>query len=209
MSATFCSCVNFDIRAFACSGVMCCALLIINRKLVFFVLAKKQKKKTKGSKVKTGIVAIGALAVIGAFVPEEDVQETSQEPPAIEETIESEQPTIEETVAEVIEKAPPQESEANPPEPASVPEEKEEKDQASAPAVAPEEPEPVIEVDPEQAFRESLKQYFLVGSSESDKYHTPTCRWTKEINDSNLVHFDSYDEAEAANYLPCGTCKPK
>lgn len=68
--------------------------------------------------------------------------------------------------------------------------------------------EPVATVDPEQAFRESLKQYTFVGSSESDKAHVPTCRWTSEINDSNLVHFDSVSEVEAAGYSACGTCKP-
>lgn len=68
-------------------------------------------------------------------------------------------------------------------------------------------PEPE-KVDPEQAFRESLAQYNYVGSSESDKYHRPTCRWTSDINDSNLVHFDTIEEAQAANYIPCKTCNP-
>lgn len=67
-------------------------------------------------------------------------------------------------------------------------------------------PEPVP--DPEAAFREMLMQYNYVGSAESDKYHKPKCRWTKEINDQNLVHFDTEEEAAAANYKPCGTCKP-
>ncbi|MBO7312476.1 MAG: hypothetical protein J6U82_06685 [Alistipes sp.] len=66
---------------------------------------------------------------------------------------------------------------------------------------------PVVEIDPETAFRDSLKQYFLVGSNESDKYHSPSCRWTNKINDGNLVHFDSYEEANAAGYQPCGTCQ--
>ena len=67
--------------------------------------------------------------------------------------------------------------------------------------------DPVVEVDPEKAFRDSLNQYFLVGSSKSDKYHSPSCRWTNKINDGNLVHFDSYEEATAAGYQPCGTCQ--
>ena len=77
------------------------------------------------------------------------------------------------------------------------------------PGPQPEQAEPVATLTPEQAFRESLKQYAYVGSSESDKYHKPTCRWTSKINDGNLVHFDSVEEAQAAGYEPCGTCKPK
>ena len=77
------------------------------------------------------------------------------------------------------------------------------------PEPQPEQAEPAPTLTPEQAFRESLKQYAYVGSSESDKYHRPTCRWTSKINDGNLVHFDSAEEAQAAGYKPCGTCNPK
>lgn len=162
-------------------------------------MAKKAKKKTKGSKLTTGLAVVGALAVAGIFVPDEDVQEVPEDPPAIEETADINQPTIEETIEQFV----PQEQETVPPE--ITPDLEEEKVEKA--------PEPVEQVakqettvDPEQAFRESLKQYFLVGSSESDKCHSPTCRWTETINDSNLVHFDSFDEAKAAGYVPCGTC---
>ena len=77
------------------------------------------------------------------------------------------------------------------------------------PAPQPEQSAPAVTLTPEQAFREKLKQYAYVGSSESDKYHYPSCRWTNKINDGNLVHFDSADEAKAAGYEPCGTCNPK
>lgn len=74
------------------------------------------------------------------------------------------------------------------------------------------EPEPVTpsesSADPEKAFRDSIMQYNYVGSSESDKYHKPTCRWTANIHDGNLVHFDTEEEAKQAGYSPCGTCKP-
>lgn len=63
-------------------------------------------------------------------------------------------------------------------------------------------------VDPEQAFRDSLRKYKYVGSSESDRYHVPICRWTSSINDGNLVHFDTAEEARAAGYSPCGSCHP-
>ena len=63
-------------------------------------------------------------------------------------------------------------------------------------------------VSQEKAFAEQLEQYAYVGSSNSDKYHYPSCRWTDDINASNLVHFDTEDEASAAGYTPCGTCNP-
>jgi hypothetical protein len=45
-----------------------------------------------------------------------------------------------------------------------------------------------------------------VGSSMSTKYHDPSCVWAKEIDGERRVWFDSAEEAEAANYSPCGTC---
>lgn len=68
----------------------------------------------------------------------------------------------------------------------------------------PTEEPPVPSADPQQAFRELLKQYNYVGSRESDKYHYPTCRWTSRINDQNLIYWDTVEEARAA-----GTCHPK
>lgn len=49
----------------------------------------------------------------------------------------------------------------------------------------------------------------LVGSSASDKYHVESCRWAKEIKESNLVYFDSIDHAKESGYVACGTCSPK
>lgn len=69
--------------------------------------------------------------------------------------------------------------------------------------------EPTQVADPEQAFRDSLSQYNYVGSAESNKYHYPSCRWTDKINDENLIHWDTVEEAQAAGYQACGTCKPK
>lgn len=48
-----------------------------------------------------------------------------------------------------------------------------------------------------------------IGSTESDKYHKPTCRWAKEIFPSNAIWFDTVDEAKAYGYVPCGVCSPK
>ena len=95
------------------------------------------------------------------------------------------------------------------PQPAPQPEPTPTPEPTPQPAPQQEQSAPAVTLTPEQAFRERLKQYAYVGSSESDKYHRPTCRWTNKINDGNLVHFDSADEAKAAGYEPCGTCNPK
>lgn len=47
-----------------------------------------------------------------------------------------------------------------------------------------------------------------VGSSQSDKYHLPTCRYAQAILPANQVWFASEAEALAAGYVPCGVCKP-
>lgn len=48
----------------------------------------------------------------------------------------------------------------------------------------------------------------FVGSTESDKYHYPDCRWAERINPANLIEFGSSEEARSAGYVPCGTCSP-
>jgi methylphosphotriester-DNA--protein-cysteine methyltransferase len=47
-----------------------------------------------------------------------------------------------------------------------------------------------------------------VGSVNSDKYHVPSCRWAQNIKSENEVWFSSSEEARAAGYSPCKTCKP-
>ncbi len=46
------------------------------------------------------------------------------------------------------------------------------------------------------------------GSKTSNRYHYPTCKWTKQISPSNLVKFKSPEEAQKAGYIPCPVCKP-
>ena len=46
------------------------------------------------------------------------------------------------------------------------------------------------------------------GSKTSNKYHYPTCKWTKQISPSNLIKFRSPEEAQKAGYIPCPVCKP-
>lgn len=135
------------------------------------------------------------------------ITQEPEAPPVVEPEAEDPQPEPE---AEDV----PDEVTAEPaPAPAPVPAPKVEEPKVEvpveeAPVVQPEPEAPAVEVDPEVAFREMLNQYNYVGSADSDKYHYPKCRWTKEINDQNLVHFDTEEEATAAGYNPCGSCKP-
>lgn len=48
----------------------------------------------------------------------------------------------------------------------------------------------------------------FVGSINSNKYHYTWCRWALKIKPSNLVEFNSPEEAIAAGYIPCKVCKP-
>lgn len=200
-------------------------------------MAKKQKK-LKAKEVIIGLVALSAVTSIipGGDKPEEEQPEPT--PPAIVETVSpgsSSTPEIEADFVEPnVEEVPEQKPEVQP---APAPEVEKPKDKpvesklVETPVVV--DPGPVVdtpaeepkqeavkeeappaqaeivpEADPEKAFRESLKQYNYVGSSESDKYHFPTCRWTNAIHEYNLVHFDSIEEATAFGYLPCGSCQP-
>jgi hypothetical protein len=47
-----------------------------------------------------------------------------------------------------------------------------------------------------------------VGSTESDKYHNPTCQWARKIDSANELWFKDAGAANAAGYVPCGVCKP-
>lgn len=48
----------------------------------------------------------------------------------------------------------------------------------------------------------------FVGSSISDKYHTPECLWAKEIDRDRQVWWDTAEAAEADGYVPCTECMP-
>ena len=156
-------------------------------------------------------VCLLIFAVVGCMPHSEDpepdnAQAVMQEP---QEQVDEQAPQPDETPGDIQTQPEPD------PTPAPDPVVEPEPDPQPQPVTTPEPPpqpeqaEPAPTLTPEQAFRESLKQYAYVGSSESDKYHRPTCRWTSKINDGNLVHFDSAEEAQAAGYEPCGTCNPK
>jgi micrococcal nuclease len=48
----------------------------------------------------------------------------------------------------------------------------------------------------------------FVGSTESDKYHYPECRWAKKISPGNEIWFSSFVDAKMKGYVPCGVCHP-
>jgi len=47
-----------------------------------------------------------------------------------------------------------------------------------------------------------------VGSTESNKYHYPSCSAAKKILPENEIWFDSAADAQSQGYTPCGTCHP-
>jgi hypothetical protein len=42
-----------------------------------------------------------------------------------------------------------------------------------------------------------------IGSTQSQRYHMPGCRYVRQINRENLVHFDSGLQAESKGYRKC------
>ncbi len=48
----------------------------------------------------------------------------------------------------------------------------------------------------------------LVGSTTSNKYHLPDCRYAAKIRPENKVHFASEEEARGQGYNPCKSCNP-
>lgn len=49
----------------------------------------------------------------------------------------------------------------------------------------------------------------FIGSTESDKFHYPTCRWAEKILKENQIWFNTVEEAKNAGFKPCGVCNPK
>ncbi|MDD1749710.1 MAG: nuclease, partial [Methanothrix sp.] len=48
----------------------------------------------------------------------------------------------------------------------------------------------------------------FVGSTKSDKYHYPECRWAKKISPNNEIWFSSSEDAKSKGYVSCGVCHP-
>lgn len=75
-------------------------------------------------------------------------------------------------------------------------------------------PEPTEEIKPTPKPTDkptdppTIEQKVYVGSTQSNKYHKPTCRHAKNIKPENEIWFDSAKEAFLNGYEPCGVCKP-
>lgn len=75
-------------------------------------------------------------------------------------------------------------------------------------------PEPTEEIKPTPKPTDkptdppTIEQKVYVGSTQSNKYHKPTCRHAKNIKPENEIWFDSANEAILNRYEPCGVCKP-
>lgn len=75
-------------------------------------------------------------------------------------------------------------------------------------------PEPTEEIKPTPKPTDkptdppTIEQKVYVGSTQSNKYHKPTCRHAKNIKPENEIWFDSANEAILNGYEPCGVCKP-
>jgi flagellar biosynthesis protein FlhF len=48
----------------------------------------------------------------------------------------------------------------------------------------------------------------FVANKNSDVYHYTDCKWSDKIKPDNIVQFNSTQEAEAKNFLPCRSCNP-
>jgi len=58
-----------------------------------------------------------------------------------------------------------------------------------------------IPVSPEKYYVASKHSRGLV-------FHRPGCQWAQKISDSNLMRFETRDQALDLGYSPCRTCKP-
>jgi beta-lactamase superfamily II metal-dependent hydrolase len=67
---------------------------------------------------------------------------------------------------------------------------------------------PAPEPDPEPQPEPGATTGAYVGSTQSDKYHNPNCRYAESIAPENEIWFADKAEAEAAGYIPCGVCNP-
>jgi micrococcal nuclease len=49
----------------------------------------------------------------------------------------------------------------------------------------------------------------FIGSVKSRKYHSPSCKWAKRINNENEIWFSDAKDAEDQGYVPCKVCNPE
>ena len=61
---------------------------------------------------------------------------------------------------------------------------------------------------PQQPANQVATKYQYVASKNSNVFHKPDCRWAKKISPTNLVGYNSRDEAIQAGKRPCRWCNP-
>lgn len=136
-----------------------------------------------------------------AAEPEEDPAET---PEGQEVSESSQEPNDSQEAAQ--EDTPAQESQ-NTPEIAPAASENQESTGSAPVVVTPPASTPASDPEPTPAPQTSEHKTGYVGSIDSDKYHSPGCRWAKKILPENEIWFESAEAAKAAGYSPCGTCQ--
>lgn len=67
-------------------------------------------------------------------------------------------------------------------------------------------PDPMLEYDADIVEPEYTTRY--AASSESDKYHRPSCHYVDNILPWNLIYFYSKSDARSEGYSPCSVCDP-
>ena len=61
---------------------------------------------------------------------------------------------------------------------------------------------------PFAASASTTSQEAFVGSTNSNKYHYPSCQWAQKIKPCNEICFSCCADARAHGYVPCGVCHP-
>ena len=67
-----------------------------------------------------------------------------------------------------------------------------------------------ISVTPVQEQSEELNDSdaAYIGNKKSMRFHLPTCRAVRQMNEKNKVELSSREEAIERHYIPCGECNP-
>jgi hypothetical protein len=55
---------------------------------------------------------------------------------------------------------------------------------------------------------ESVSAAKYIGNADSHIFHSPNCKYVKQMSEGNKVSFNSRDAATSAGYTPCKVCGP-
>lgn len=64
------------------------------------------------------------------------------------------------------------------------------------------------EIETSDAGSKASLEGALIGSTTSNKYHLPDCRYAAKIRPENKAYFANEEEAKRQGYLPCKSCNP-